>query len=92
MLKSFLEIAMLCCFGAAWPLSIYKSWTSRSAKGKSLFFLLVIIVGYCCGITKCLIDSSTHWSVLAVYCLDITMVSIDTAIYFRNVRLESKGN
>ena len=45
-LKSLLEITMLICFGAAWPISIYKSWTSRSSRGKSLLFLVVIIVGY----------------------------------------------
>jgi len=89
-LKSLLEITMLICFGAAWPISIYKSWTSRSSKGKSLLFLVVIIVGYLAGIGKCLLDT-THWSVLALYIVNVAMVSIDMLLYFRNEALERKG-
>ncbi|MDY4031893.1 MAG: hypothetical protein SOY64_02330 [Pyramidobacter sp.] len=89
-LKSFLEITMLICFGAAWPISIYKSWTSRSSKGKSLLFLLVIIVGYLAGIGKCLLDGATHWSVVALYVVNVTMVSIDMLLYFRNEAFEKK--
>ena len=81
---------MLICFGAAWPISIYKSWTSRSSKGKSLLFLVVIIVGYLAGIGKCLLDT-THWSVLALYIVNVAMVSIDMLLYFRNEALERKG-
>ena len=44
------EIIMLICFGAAWPVSIYKSWTSRSVEGKSLFFLIIVLSGYIAGI------------------------------------------
>ncbi|MGI6076437.1 MAG: hypothetical protein ACOYD9_08790 [Pyramidobacter sp.] len=89
-LKSLLEAAMLICFGAAWPISIYKSWTSRTSKGKSLLFLVVIVAGYIAGIGKCLLDT-THWSVMALYMLNTTMVSIDMMLYFRNERLEKKA-
>ena len=82
-LKSLLEITMLICFGAAWPISIYKSWTSHSSKGKSLPFLLVIILGYAAGIGNCLLGQS-HWSVLALYVVNVMMVTIDTMLYFRN--------
>ena len=47
---SIFEIIMLICFGAAWPLSIYKSYTSRSTEGKSVSFLIVILIGYVAGI------------------------------------------
>jgi hypothetical protein len=33
---SVFEIAMLVCFGAAWPVSIYKSLKTRAVAGKSL--------------------------------------------------------
>jgi len=46
---SLLETIMLLCFGAAWPFSIYKSYKSKSNKGKSLPFLLVIFIGYIAG-------------------------------------------
>ena len=89
-LKSLLEGIMLICFGAAWPISIYKSWTSRSSKGKSLLFLIVIIAGYLAGIGKCLL-SDTHWSVLALYIVNVLMVSVDMLLFFRNERLEKKA-
>lgn len=44
------ESIMLICFGCAWPLSIYKTWRTKKAEGKSLFFMSVIFVGYCSGI------------------------------------------
>ena len=47
-----LETLMLICFGAAWPLSILKSWRARTARGKSLGFLMVILLGYTAGIAK----------------------------------------
>ena len=34
MISHLLEALMILCFGLSWPLSIYKSWTSRTAKGK----------------------------------------------------------
>ena len=34
---NLLEALMILCFGLSWPISIRKSWISRTAKGKSLF-------------------------------------------------------
>jgi len=42
---SVFEAIMLICFGAAWPLSIYKSYVSRTTAGKSVIFLYVIFAG-----------------------------------------------
>lgn len=36
------EFLMLCCFGFSWPFSIAKSLRSKSGKGKSLGFMLLI--------------------------------------------------
>ncbi len=47
---SIFEIIMLLCFGFAWPFSIVKSFQSRSTKGKSILFLLVVLAGYIAGI------------------------------------------
>ena len=52
---SVFEIAMLVCFGAAWPVSIYKSLKTRAVAGKSLFFLVIVLVGYVAGILHKLI-------------------------------------
>ena len=45
-MTDLLEALMIFCFGLSWPISIRKSWTSRTAKGKSLFFEVFLLVGY----------------------------------------------
>ena len=35
MISHLLEALMILCFGLSWPLSIYKSWTSRTAKERA---------------------------------------------------------
>jgi hypothetical protein len=43
------EIIMLICFGAAWPLSIYKLLKTKNSGGKSLGFTGVLLMGYLAG-------------------------------------------
>ncbi len=79
---SVFEIAMLICFGAAWPVSIYKSLKTRAIAGKSLPFLVIIVVGYVAGILHKLIF---HYDlVIFLYILNALMVSLDIALYLRN--------
>ena len=61
-----LETVMLICFGAAWPFSITKSWRARTAKGKSIGFLLVILTGYVAGIAKVCITDGFYTGVVGV--------------------------
>ena len=77
---SFFEAIMLVCFGLAWPLNIIKSLRTKSTKGKSVFFLIVILVGYVAGITHKILYSRNI--VLVLYCINFIMVSIDTSLYF----------
>ena len=82
-LLRFLEAGMLFCFGFAWPFNIYKSYKARANVGKSLLFLIVIWMGYLFGILyKAL--SPDHDFVLWLYVLNIVMVSVDIALYYRN--------
>ncbi|MDR3270392.1 MAG: hypothetical protein LBT32_02600 [Peptococcaceae bacterium] len=81
---SVFEAMMLLCFGAAWPFSIYKSYTTGSSAGKSVVFMSVIIVGYAAGILH-KIFFYFDW-VIFLYLLNMVMVSIDLALYFRNQR------
>lgn len=84
-IHSVFEIVMLLCFGFAWPFSIIKSWRARTTAGKSLLFLLVVILGYIAGIIKCLNDpSGTPLLVLCAYSLNACMVSFDAVLYYRN--------
>ena len=82
---SLFEIIMLLCFGAAWPVSLWKSWTSRTNSGKSVVFLFVIVVGYAAGIVHKLLNNPDL--VTFLYALNMTMVSADIALWFRNARL-----
>ena len=79
---SIFEAGMLICFGAAWPMNIAKSLMSKSTKGKSLSFLLTIMVGYVSGITHKILYSQDI--VMVLYIINLVMVSIDTGLYFYN--------
>ncbi|ADY56832.1 hypothetical protein Sgly_2550 [Syntrophobotulus glycolicus DSM 8271] len=85
---SIFEIIMLVCFGAAWPFSIYKAYTSRSIKGKSASFLIVILIGYAAGILNKIYYR--YDEVVYLYLLNFIMVSTDLLIYFRNRWLNGK--
>ncbi len=88
------EIIMIVSFGASWPMNVVKSWKARTAKGKSLMFLLLILFGYVAGITSKLINEAymasfaQKWYVLVFYVLNFVMVGLDTLIYFRNKKLD----
>lgn len=84
------EITMLLCFGAAWPVSIYKSYTSKKTEGKSVVFLFIVLVGYAAGIIHKLLYSRDF--VVFLYMLNFLMVSIDAVLYFRNKRLAESEN
>ena len=79
---SIFEIIMLVCFGAAWPFSLYRSFTSRKNSGKSLFFLFIVAVGYIAGILHKLFYS--YNAVIFLYILNTLMVSTDIVLYYRN--------
>ncbi len=82
-----LESIMLICFGISWPVSVYKSWTSKSTKGKSLVFIFAIIVGYIAGITGKILGGQLNY-VLALYIINVAFVSVDLALYFVNKHRE----
>lgn len=81
------ETVMLVCFGLSWPFNIAKSLRSRTAKGKSVLFEIMIIIGYLCGVTGKLIGGNITY-VLAFYALDILLVSTDLILTFRNRKLD----
>ncbi len=84
---SWFEALMVICFGAAWPFSIYKSYTSRQNGGKSVYFLAVLFVGYIAGVTHKLVYSLDP--IIALYALNGAMVFTDMMLYIRNARLEA---
>jgi len=87
-ISELFEILMIVSFGLSWPMNVIKSYRARTAKGKSLPFLLLIITGYVFGIAGKLIAGGFKWYVMFFYVLNLVMVSMDLAMYFRNVRLD----
>ncbi len=96
-MPEILEILMLVSFGASWPLNVIKSYKARTAKGKSVFFLILILVGYVCGISAKLMNEAymaqfaSKWYVLAFYVLNFIMVFADLCMYFRNRAIDKKN-
>ena len=88
------EMIMLICFGLSWPISIRKSIVSRTAKGKSLFFEVFLLIGYACGIIRKIIQVSggssgfLFYLSFFFYILNFVEISIDVALYFRNKKLD----
>ena len=82
-----LEIGMLICFGLSWPFNITKSIRSRTAKGKSVYFEMMIIIGYLFGLSGKFIAGNITY-VVAFYVLDILLVSTDLILTFRNRKLD----
>lgn len=100
MITDILEALMILCFGLSWPISIRKSWISRTAKGKSLFFEFFIWIGYIFGIARKFIlwgaaTSSLDWLFYLswfFYFLNFVEITIDMALYFRNVKLDKAAD
>lgn len=104
MIVDLLEALTIFCFGLSWPISIRKSLVSRTAKGKSLFFEVFLLVGYACGIAKKIIEATGAFGVdepksgpifilsFFFYVLNFIEISIDVALYFRNKKLDEEAD
>lgn len=93
-MAELLEIIMVVSFGASWPFNVVKSYRARTAKGKSLLFMCLILFGYVAGIASKLINDAymaefaQKWYVLFFYILNFVMVAADLVLYFRNKKLD----
>ena len=96
-MAEILEILMIVSFGVSWPLNVIKSYKARTAKGKSLPFLLLIFFGYIAGIASKLVNETymasfaSKWYVLFFYVLNLVMVGADLCLYARNYRLDKEA-
>ena len=88
-MSELLEIIMIVSFGASWPLNVIKAYKAKTAKGTSLPFILLIITGYIAGIAAKVITGQINY-VLIAYIVNLAIVSLNIAIYFRNVSLDKK--
>ncbi|MCU0575321.1 MAG: hypothetical protein MUD15_00670 [Desulfobacterota bacterium] len=86
---SIFEVIMLVCFGSAWPASIYKSSVSRTAKGKSMTFLIIVFTGYIAGILH-KVFYNLDW-VVTLYAINGLMVLVDIGLTRRNKAFDLRG-
>ncbi len=89
-MTELLEVIMLVCFGMSWPINAYRNFKAKSAKGMSLAFILLIIFGYVAGIGAKIITGNFTY-VLAVYLINLAIVGVNLAIYFRNKGFDRKN-
>ncbi len=98
-MAEILETIMLICFGCSWPMNAYKNAKAKSAKNMSLSFTLLIITGYVAGIAAKFVGISNGAItvtgktifVLAVYFLNLVMVSANVVIYFINKKYDKQA-
>ena len=90
-MANILEIIMLLCFGASWPINLMKALKARTAKGTSLPFLCMIEAGYICGILSKITGNNVNY-VLFFYFLNIFVVALNIVAYFRNRRLDGAAD
>ena len=83
------EFIMLACFGLSWPISVYKSIKSKSTQGKSIVFIIAIIIGYISGIIGKIVNNQLTY-VLIIYCFNLLVVSIDLILFFKNHKHEKE--
>ena len=89
-LADILETAMILSFGISWPLSLIRSWRSRTARGKSLAFCVLVFFGYICGITGKTLSHNFNLA-YTFYWLNLVMVGSDICLWFRNHSLDKKS-
>lgn len=82
-----LEAGMVVAFGISWPAAILKSIRSKTTKGKSLFFICLVLFGYLCGISSKLVSGRITY-VFFFYVFNSLLVTADILLYFRNARLD----
>lgn len=88
-MANILETIMLVCFGMSWPVNAVKAYRARTAKGVSLGFYILIIIGYLSGILAKIVGHNINY-VLIIYFINIAMILINIALYFRNKKIDSR--
>ena len=83
-MPSYLEAAMLICFGASWPFAIIKTVRAKNPAGKSYLFAALVIAGYVAGCAARFMRNGVD-AVFCLYIFDMLMVLTDTALclYYR---------
>ena len=90
LIPQLLETVMLICFGISWPVSIHKTWRTRSVDGKSRLFLTFVFMGYMVGVLAKLLRAHLlgvypEW-VTSLYAFNGSLVLVDIVLHRRITR------
>jgi lipopolysaccharide export LptBFGC system permease protein LptF len=81
------EALMLVCFGTSWPFAIWKTYRTKRTEGKSMIFLILVILGYFSGMTAKFYRAATEHThlepVTALYGVLAIFVAIDLMLVIR---------
>lgn len=88
MVAEILEFAMLFAFGFSWPFAIFRTYRAKRVDGKSPAFMIIVLVGYSCGIAAHLVEGTKLW-LCWVYLVDMALVATDLSLYFRYSKFTS---
>lgn len=78
---SLFEIGMLICFGCSWPFAVVKTYKTKNVKGKSLFFLYMVLLGYVFGILNKIYNNPDN--VIWLYALNSVFVVADIVLFYK---------
>jgi len=81
---------MMICFGISWPVSILKTIQVKNPLGKSVSFLLLVILGYWLGLANKICRHELNW-VSWLYVVNSLMVAIDLILVLFYRRRQNTG-
>ena len=82
------EMVMHFCFGCSWPFAIAKTIHTKKVEGKSVVFIIMVVIGYLAGIISKLTGEMTP--VIWLYVINGPMVSAEMVLYFRYHRTDRR--
>ena len=71
---------MLVCFGLSWPVAVWKTYKTKSVRGKSFLFLFLILLGYILGVIHKVIYNFDY--VIWLYVINGVLVLADMTLWF----------
>lgn len=79
--RTIFEALMIVCFGVAWPFSIWRTWKTKNSKGKSMWFLCIVLTGYVAGVIHKVLNCLDY--VIVLYVMNSVLVSVDIALSWK---------
>lgn len=87
---SIFEIVMISCFGASWPVSVYKTYKTKTGEGKSLVFLWLIFIGYVGGCLHKIFFDLDAVIILYIFNLLVVFTDLGLSYWYKIVNLRSQ--